>query len=559
MEMLIFSYDENLKMISCKNSDDTDYYTSSRLTDGIWRQAKRTSFYPLNMQNIERLFLYHRNDESGWKVSLLERMVEYLKDRQSDLVASMFLNSLKIDSISKLPILYSNNELHPFKNQHIAQYWARSKKQHAMLWEMGTGKTRSAVEVYEIKKSMHQVSHGLVICPLSMVNKWIEEIEKWSAGLAYPIRGTKEEKAEVLGEDWEWLVTTYETFARMKDDILNIVDENWFVVLDETTKIKNPKAKRSKACHELGLKTSHKVILTGTPVTQHAYDVFSQFLFLDNGETFGANYDNFIDKYFWKTGWRLIAKNGAPKDISDKIFGKSTRFLKKECIDIPDKLYDNRILEMPPYNKSKYDEMVKWCITQIEGSEKVTAPIILTQLLRLSQITSGFLKDVSNKEVPFDENPKIDALRDVFESSNGNKIVVWARFKHDIKQIVKLCEEMKIEAVTLYGEDNEQQRWININKFQKEESVKVIAGTAGTGGHGIDLTSANTVVYYSNSYSLEQRLQSEDRSHRAGQVNQVMYIDLLCKDTIDLSIYKILRGKKNIADIVTKDNLRSFL
>jgi SNF2 family DNA or RNA helicase len=556
--MLIFGYDESRKMISCKNSDD-DYYTSSRLKNGIWRQSEKTSFYPLNMENVERLFLYHKNDKAEWKLGLKEQIVEYLRDRQTNAVSDMFLHNLTVDNISNLPVLYSNNELRPFKNQHICQYWARSKKQHAMLHEMGTGKTRSAIETYEIKKQLGRVNHGIVICPLSMVNKWIDEIEKWSKCLAYQIRGTKEEKAETLGEDWEWLVTTYETFARMKNDILNIVDDKWFAILDETTKIKNPRAKRSKACHELGLKTTHKVILTGTPVTQHAYDVFSQFLFLDAGETFGANYDNFIDQYFWKMGWKIVAKNGAPKEISDKMFGKATRFLKKECIDIPDKLYDQRILEMPAYNKLKYDEMVKWCITQIEGSEKVTAPIILTQLLRLSQITSGFLKDVANKEVPFEENPKLDALKDIFESSNGNKIVIWARFQHDVEQIMKLCNKIDIGAVSLYGKDNEQQRWENIKKFQDGNETKVIVGTAGTGGHGIDLTAANTVIYFSNSYSLEQRLQSEDRSHRAGQVNQVMYIDLLCKDTIDLSIYKILRGKKNIADIVTRDNLRSFL
>jgi SNF2 family DNA or RNA helicase len=557
--MLIFSYDSSEKMITCTNSDKNDYYTQPRLVSGVWRQKEKTSYYPLNMENIERLFAWHKKDKSAWKLALTEQLTEYLKKRQKDIVSVQFLNSLKIDTVSKLPILYSHNELKPFKNQHIAQYWGRQIDSHAMLWEMGTGKTRSAIEIYEIKKQLGNVDHGIVICPLSMVNKWVEEIGKWSTGMAYPIRGTKEEKAETLGEDWEWLVTTYETFCRMKEDILSIVNNKWFAVLDETTKIKNPHAKRSKACHELGLKTIHKLILTGTPVTQHAYDVFSQFLFLDAGETFGVQYDSFIDKYFWRQGYKLLAKNGAPKEISDKMFGKSTRFVKKECIDIPDKLYDQRILEMPLYNKLRYDEMVKWCITQIEGSEKVTAPIILVQLLRLSQITSGFIKDVTNKEVPFEENPKIDALEDILESSNGNKIVIWARFQYDIEQIMTLCKKMEIDAVTIYGKDNEASRWENIKRFQTVDSCKVIAGTAGTGGHGIDLTAANTVIYFSNSYSLEQRLQSEDRAHRAGQVNQVQYIDLLCKDTIDLAIYKILRSKKNIADIVTRDNIRGLL
>ena len=557
--MLIFNYDEQQKTITCKNTDKKDYYTAPRLTEGIWKPINRTYYYPLNMENIERLFLYHKNAGAGWKLALQEKIVDFLNKREKNIVARQFLAKLSIENIGKLPVLYSHSELKLFKNQHIAQYWGRQIDNHALLWEMGTGKTRSAVEVYEIKKQLGYVNRAIVLCPLSMVNKWINEIGKWSTGLAYPIRGTKEEKAKTLTEDWEWLVTTYETFVRMKDDILKNVDEKWFAVLDETTKIKNPHAKRSKACHELGRKTIHKLILTGTPVTQHAYDVFSQFLFLDAGETFGVNYDRFIETYFWRTGYRLIAKAGAPKDISDKMFGKATRFMKKECIDIPDKLYDQRILELPLINKKKYDEMVKWCITQIEGSENVTAPVILTQLLRLSQITSGFVKDVTGREVAFEENPKNDALQDILESSNGNKIIVWARFQHDIEQILALCKKMGIGAVSLYGKDNEQQRWNNIKKFQEADNVKVLAGTAGTGGHGIDLVAANTVVYFSNSYSLEQRLQSEDRSHRAGQVNQVQYIDLLCDHTIDLSIYKTLRSKKNIADIVTRDSIRSLI
>jgi SNF2 family DNA or RNA helicase len=234
--------------------------------------------------------------------------------------------------------------------------------------------------------------------------------------------------------------------------------------------------------------------------------------------------------------------------------------LKKDCIDIPDKVYDQRLLDMPAYNKLKYEEMVQWAITMIENSSNVTAPVILTQLLRLSQITSGFVKDVGGNHVPFKENPKLDALKEIIESSNGAKVVVWARFQFDVEQILRLCQSMEIKAVTIYGKDSEAKRWENWHDlFQQQDDVKIIIGTAGTGGHGIELTAAQIVVYFSNSYSFGERIQSEDRSHRAGQVNQVTYIDLLMKDTIDVSIYKILRNKKNIADIVTKDNLRSLL
>jgi len=157
--------------------------------------------------------------------------------------------------------------------------------------------------------------------------------------------------------------------------------------------------------------------------------------------------------------------------------------------------------------------------------------------------------------VDFEEQPKLDAFQDILESSNGSKVIVWSRFKHDVDTLYKRCEENGVKSVKLYGDTGLDQRTRNIYSFQNDKDTKVIIGTAGTGGHGIDLVAASIVVYYSNDYSLEKRLQSEDRAHRAGQVNQVTYIDLLCKKTIDPAIYKILMNKKSIADVVTRDNV----
>ncbi len=567
--MITFSYNDDYKMIVAQLSKD-DYGRGIYLKGGVWRAKSNSYWFPLNDENIVELYKKYAEHEYDkdyatpaivWKISLKEAILKYFNDRANLITSQNFLNTLTVDNISKYPVLRKDKhaDLKPFKNQHISQYYGNYVKHHALLWEMGTGKTRAAIDMYEIKKELGQVTHGIVICPLSMVNKWVAEIDFWSNGSACPLKGTKEEKLETIEEGWEWIVLTYETLERYQDVLLPHIDDNWFAVLDETTKIKNPHAKRTKACWQLGLKTVHKVILTGTPVTQNAYDVFSQFRFLDNGETFGFNYDDFISNYFWKSGFKLIAKRGTPEKISELMFGKSTRFLKKDCIDIPDKLYDQRILEMPVYNREKYNEMVKYAITQLENAEVCTAPIIITQLLRLSQITSGFVKDVVGAEKGFKENPKLNALEEIIEQTNGNKMVVWARFQWDVEQIVALCKRLEVGVVELYGKTQQDQRTRNIERFQNDPNCKVIVGTAGTGGHGIDLVAAGLVVYYSNSYSLEQRLQSEDRSHRAGQKNQVQYIDLLCKDTIDVSIYKILRTKKNIADIVTRDNIRSFL
>ena len=440
-------------------------------------------------------------------------------------------------------------------------YCLRMANKHHWFYGNGitvhnTGKTRAIIDGYEVKKKAGKVKHCLVVCPVSMLEKWVDEVKKWSGNdSATALLGSKANKLELLDYDWEWIVTNYETLPGIKKELFKLIDDNWMIVLDEFTKIKNPTATRTRTCVELGKLSKHKYILSGTPITQHAYDLFAPFLFLDCGETFGLNYENFVTKYFWSSGYKKIAMRGSLEKISAKMYNNSTRFRKAECIDIPDKLYDTRILELPKRNKEKYSEMVQWAITQIEGSGKVTAPVILTQLLRLSQITSGFVKDEIGQTIDFKEQPKLNALQDIIESCNGSKMITWVRFKHDVDKIAELCDKMNIKCFKLYSDTPQSERTQGIKDFQTDKETKMLIGTAGTGGHGIDLTAASIVVYYSNSYSLEQRLQSEDRAHRAGQKNQVTYIDLLCKNTIDLAIYKILRGKKNIADIVTRDNI----
>jgi SNF2 family DNA or RNA helicase len=561
-DMITFLYDDKNKCGRWESENDYAYMQSCTLNQQKYGDL-RSGRFPMTDENINRLLTKYRNgfNDVEWKLSMIEAVVDHISKNIDDNASMDVLQSFTLDRAKDMPSLLKpiNDNPPPFANQKIGQYWAKYKDKHAMLWEMGTGKTRGAVETYEIKKKAKQVDHGLVVCPVSMIDKWVDEIDKWSGNQsAIGIKGNRAEKEEALSQNWDWYVVSFESLKNLFEIFKEIVDDRWFIVLDEFTKIKNPHAKRAKACVELGKLTEHKAILSGTPVTQHAYDVFTPYYFLDNGKTFGTRYDDFIDKYFWRQGFKLIPKRGSLDAIGDLMYNSATRFLKKDCIDIPDKLYTQRYLDLPAYNKQKYDEMVNYCITQINESDKVTAFVILTQLLRLSQITSGFVKDVTGREIAFDENPKIDALRDIMEEANGTPTVIWARFIWDCNAISKLLKEMNITHSFLNGETSHDDRTRNIKEFA-DGKVQVIIGTAGTGGHGIDLVRGSLCIYYSNSYSLEQRLQSEDRLHRAGQKNQVTYIDLLCKNTVDVAIYKILRNKKNIADIVTKDNMRDLL
>lgn len=553
-----FTYDDRLKLGRYKREDE---WYNPTLEGGTFNNNTQVGYFPITHENVMYLMKRYWNNKSFiYKLSILEEFEKAIKAHLAE-PGIMALLQMSLAKAKTMPILYKpvNGNPQPFANQVVGQYWNKYKESHAMLWEMGTGKTRGSIEGFELKRKAKLVDHGLVVCPVSMIDKWVDEIEKWSGEKsAIGIKGSADEKFNILKENWVWYVVSFETLLNMIDDFAQIVNDRWFVVADEFTKIKNPSAKRSKALLTIGRLTTHKNILSGTPVTQHAYDLFTPFLFLDGGKTFGLKYDQFLDKYFWRQGYKYIPKYDALEKIGSLMYNNATRFLKKDCIDIPEKLYDQRYLELPPYNRQRYDEMVKFCITQIEGSERVTAFVILTQLLRLSQITSGFVKDEFNREVAFEENPKINALQEILEENNGNhQIVIWSRFIHDTHAIANLCKKLNITHTFLTGETKPDERTRNIADFQSGKA-QIIIGTAGTGGHGIDLVAGTICIYYSNSYSLEQRLQSEDRLHRAGQKNQVTYIDLLCKNTVDVAIYKILRNKKEIADIVTKDNLRQL-
>ena len=521
-------------------------------------------YIPVSAENILAIMKNHPHDKDKdvYSPAFVEAAMKCLDEFRTDKGKLRALSNINMKTIDNMPLLIKHKEPKPFKNQKIGLYWTKKFPEHGLMWEMGVGKTRTGVETFILKYQQSKVNKCLVICPVSMLYKWVDEVEKWSDFSAIALDGTRENKQELLNEDYDFYVINYESLTSLQAELLNKIDENWMIIGDETTKIKNPYAKRSKSAVQIANCTKHKIILTGTPVTQNAYDLFNQFQFLDGGETFGLNYDQFIDKYFWKSGFKVQPKYHALEQISDLIYKKCTRFRKEECIDIPEKIYDIRKVHLTPYMQEVYDAMVQYAIAQIQKqadqSGIVKAPIVLTQLLRLSQITSGFVVDVDGKVTDFEDQPKLKAVQDIMEESvknNGNKLLVWARFQHDVEKIMKLCKKLDIWSVDLYGEVDRQQREVNIKAFQTNNDCKVMVGTAGTGGFGIELTAANVVVYYSNSYSLEQRLQSEDRTHRAGLNHKIQYIDLLADKTIDVPIYKILKDKKKIADLVTRDSI----
>jgi SNF2 family DNA or RNA helicase len=337
------------------------------------------------------------------------------------------------------------------------------------------------------------------------------------------------------------------------------------MAVDESTTVKTPTAKRTKNIIDLGKYAKYKRILTGSPVTKNPLDLYSQCEFLDPYLLDFTSYYAFRNRYAeMKTmhirGRSIQVVNEFKNlgELSDTLGNFSYRVLKEDCLDLPDKIFTKRHISLTPDQFKVYQQMKKQAIAVLNG--KVTSTMtVLTQLMRLHQITCGHFTadDGTTQLLP---NNRISELMNILEETEG-KAIIWANYQRDVNQIIQAIvkEYGKESVVDYYGLTPQDERQENIKKFQNGDECRFLVGTPQTGGYGITLTKANTVIYFSNGYDLEKRLQSEDRAHRIGQKKAVTYIDIICEDTVDEKIVKALREKINIASEVLGEELKEWI
>ena len=340
---------------------------------------------------------------------------------------------------------------------------------------------------------------------------------------------------------------------------------NTLMAIDESTTIKTPAAKRTKNILGLAQQTKYRRIMTGSPVTKNPLDLFSQCYFLDPFHLDHDSYYSFRMRYaIMKTanisGRQIQLVNGFKNlgELSDKLQPFSYRVLKEDCLDLPDKIFIKRQIKLSPDQFKLYEQMKKEAIAILKGKQSTTVNT-LTQLMRLQQITCGHFTSDDGVTQPIANN-RITELMNVLEETEG-KAIIWAHYQYDITAIIKAVVEKygPGSIVDYYGLTPQEERQPNIKRFQDDPKCRFIVGTPATGGYGITLTAANTVIYYSNGYDLEKRLQSEDRAHRIGQKKSVTYVDLMADDTVDEKIVQALRKKINIASEVLGEELRSWI
>jgi SNF2 family DNA or RNA helicase len=468
----------------------------------------------------------------------------------------------------------------PYKHQMTALEKSWNRETYAYFMEMGTGKTKVLIDNAAMLYDKGKVNGVLIVAPKGVIGTWYNQelpthlpdhIENMTVLWQANITKTQREKLDSLfqtGEELHILIMNVEAFSTQKgvDFAAKFLScHNTLMVIDESTTIKNPSAKRTKNIVRLSTKAKYRRIMTGSPVTKNPLDLYSQCEFLSSWLLEFSSYYAFRNRYAeMKTlhmhgrSIQVVDKFKNLGELSDTLKKFSYRVLKEDCLDLPDKIYMKRNIKLSPDQFRLYEQMKKEALAILNGKQTTTVNA-LTQLMRLQQITCGHFTADDGSTQPIANN-RLSELMSVLDETEG-KAIIWAHYQYDITNIIKeiVKEYGPGSVVDYYGLTPQNERDTNREKFQSDPKCRFLVGTPATGGYGLTLTAANTVIYYSNGYDLEKRLQSEDRAHRIGQKKAVTYVDINAEDTVDEKIVKSLRKKINIASEVLGEDLRSWI
>ncbi len=447
-------------------------------------------------------------------------------------------------------------------------------KGFGFLFEMGCGKTMTAIATIGAGYQMGKIKRALIVAPTSVCAVWPKEFADYAA---FPcavrtLLGTKTQrlkelrdlvqsphkhlKVAVINYESTWRNNIFEALQEYDADI---------IVADESQRIKTHDAEQSKALHRLGDKARYKLILSGTPVQNEAVDIFSQYRFL-NPTVFGNNFYVFRSRYCVMGGFnkKQIVQYRDLDTLIRKECSIAYRVTKKEALDLPEQTFETRYVTWDKKERSLYNKIKREGFAELEGSGTITADTVLIKLLRLQQLTGGFLMEDEATRPQFVNHGKLDALEDIlldYVVEGKKKLVIFARFLPEIHEIERLCSKVldkhKMKSVAIYGAVKKEDRGGIVQQFQSDPSTMVFIGQIDTAGTGITLTAADTCVYYSVNFNYAAYSQSLSRIHRIGQRNRCTYIHLVVEKTVDETIMKSLAQKEDLAKTVV-DNWRQF-
>lgn len=528
-----------------------------QLPDRAWDPANKVWKIPASLETFD--FINHKLIEFLInKPTLTDATKAWLTETEN--IRRQIKFAQKFKDQSNLPTDY-NFKTKPFEHQVKCFNFFKNLNMGGLFLEMGLGKTKVVIDLISYHKFMGKLQGPILyICPNSVITNTLREFELHSP-IKYQIcclEGSHEKRQYLLEQNFDIYIINYEAVRTLEDELK--AKKFDCIVCDESTRIKNPMAQCSKAIHQLGQSAAFRFILTGTPITQSAIDIYSQYKFIEPS-IFGHSFYAFKNRYAVMGGYlgkEIVGYRDLDK-LKALLYQTAIRFTKDECLDLPDKIYEVKEFDLNKTEMELYKKIKDNIFIELMG-EKISAALIITKLLKLLEITSGFLRTDDSKNIGIKDCTKLKLLRETIEDILPNKIIIWCSFTANIHMIEKLLTQLKIQYAKLSGEVGPKDRQGEIDKFQNDPNCKIFIGQIHSGGLGINLTAASYVIYYTNTYSLTDRLQSEDRAHRIGQINKVTYIDLVARRTIEESILKILKGKLDLATlIIDSENLKKII
>lgn len=543
-----------------------------RIPGRDWNKANKVWTIPLTPENV--LLLRDGVKPLGFAVDLPRDLANdlnraYKASKQAAAVRAAGDSDIEYEFVTE-----------PYAHQRAGLAFLAHLDGGALLWEMGLGKTKTAIDFaeYLYAAANYKVAdHGavtvwhtqnppfsvLVICPNTVKRNWGVEIEKHTRGATWAVpKGTLKERVTQLGMARYTIVNaealSHNVMARGLQSIM------WdLVIVDESTRFKTPGAARTKAL--MKLRTKRRVILTGTPITGKPQDAYIQFEWVRPG-TFGKSYFAFADRYLQKDWFGSVIgiKPGMEDDLRTRIDAAAYRILKADVLDLPPKVYSTRTVTMTGEQLRAYRQMRDELRIELFNGDDLRASNILTVLLRLTQVTAGLVGETGRYQW-LKDNAKQDELEDLLDGDlAGEQVVIFGLYQKELEELAARFDRSK--SIThdglpllpiIYGPTPESVRHDLITGFQAGDR-RLLFAQVRTGGIGINLTAAKTAIYYTRSWSLEEWLQSQDRLHRIGQTGTVNIVSLEAEDSIDQDISRALADKQNLADNLTGDSARAL-
>lgn len=460
----------------------------------------------------------------------------------------------------------------PFQHQLKAFMISKDLEEYALLFEQRTGKTKCILDNSAYLFQKDKIDSLIVIAPNGVHRDWINE--------AIPEHLACDYKAFIWSGDWnkkeenkfnevfkneEKKLKIYSfnidcfVSEKRQEMLKQILEQRkCLLVVDESHKIKNPSAKRTKFLISVAKLAKYRRILTGTPIANGAYDLYSQFYFL-NPKIIGlTSFFAFRNRYCLLGGFenRQIIGYRNLEELQDKIDKYSLRVVKKECFDLPPKIRQKIRFDLTTAQRKMYNDIKEEGLAFIKD-RNLEDPLIfeqaLTRVIKMQQITSGFIYDTENKKcikiIEDKDNPKLQELLELLDRIES-KAIIWTKFVEDINI---LSDFLKEKAVRYDGQISNDQKEFNKKEFKTNPNIKYIIINSQVGAEGLTLPEAGCAIYYTNGYSYLNRAQSEDRNHDINTKESVTYFDLCANNTIDNKIRKVLIDKKKFSEVMLND------